>query len=182
MAISSTTEDPTGTEDTALVKDLRLATDPSIIQEEPACMEADEESDEEASYIDDVFEESWEDIRDMNNDDLDEMLWVWAEDFMIHFTRRDSIPEPILRDTEAIFKGLEARPGLDLDLIMESRIHAAMVAIGMLPDNESMFPHRARGLVLKWEYEHPELRHERWNRIPSKWILVIVPMKWKYLH
>lgn len=102
-----------------------------------------------------------------------DIVWIWAEDFTVHFIKRIYISQTVRREMEVIFKGLEARPSLDLDLILKIRIHAAMVAIGMLQDNVSMFPHRARGLVLKWEYEHPDLRYERWDRICGELILVV---------
>lgn len=101
------------------------------------------------------------------------IVWLWAEDFTVHCIQRLTISETVRRDMEVIFEGLEARTSLDLGLILKSRIHAAMVAIGMLGNNKTMFSHRAQGLVLKWEFEHPDLRYERWDRIHSELVLAI---------
>lgn len=100
-------------------------------------------------------------------------VWTWAEDFVTLFTKRFSNLESIEERVETAFRGLEARPSLDFALISQTGIYAAMVKIGMIHDNGTMFPHRARGLVLKWENEYPWLRRERWQPVGCKLILAI---------
>lgn len=102
-----------------------------------------------------------------------DLVIVWAEDLMTVFTKGIPIADSIMEDVATLFQGLDARPSLDYALIAETGIHSTMMTIGKLKDNETTYPNKAWGLILKWEDEHPQLRSARSQAIDSKLILAM---------